>query len=123
MHRREFLQLLAAASAAGLQLDSREALAQGAAERFYDVPRFGKVDGYAHLATLVKRLRATRPGALLLDGGDAWQGSATALWTRGQDMVDASKLMGVDIMTGHWEFTFGMARVREVVDKDFANKI
>jgi sulfur-oxidizing protein SoxB len=53
-------------------------------------------------ATLVKRLKASRPGRLLLDGGDTWQGSATALWTKGQDMVDAAKLLGVDIMTGHW---------------------
>ena len=51
--------------------------------------RYGKVGGFAHLATLVKRLKASRPGALLLDGGDTWQGSATALWTQGQDMVDA----------------------------------
>ena len=43
--------------------------------------RYGKVGGFAHLATLVKRLKASRPGALLLDGGDTWQGSATALWT------------------------------------------
>jgi S-sulfosulfanyl-L-cysteine sulfohydrolase len=82
--------------------------------------RYGKVGGFAHLATLVKRLKASRPGALLLDGGDTWQGSATALWTRGQDMVDAAKLLGVNIMTGHWEFTLGAERVKEVVDKDFA---
>jgi sulfur-oxidizing protein SoxB len=80
--------------------------------------RFGKVGGFAHLATLVKRLKASRPNALLLDGGDTWQGSATALWTNAQDMVDASKLLGVDVMTGHWEFTYGMARVKEIVDKD-----
>ena len=85
--------------------------------------RFGKVGGFAHLSTLVKRLRAQRPGALLLDGGDTWQGSATALWTRAQDMVDASKLLGVDVMTGHWEFTYGAARVKEVIAKDFAGKI
>ena len=84
---------------------------------------YGKVGGFAHLATLVKRVRAQRPGALLLDGGDSWQGSATALWTRGQDMADASKLLGVDIMTGHWEFTHGAARVKEIVDKDFAGHI
>jgi sulfur-oxidizing protein SoxB len=84
---------------------------------------YGKVGGFAHLATLVKRLRAQRPGALLLDGGDSWQGSATALWTRGQDMIDASKLLGVDIMTAHWEFTYGAARVQEVIKKDFAGKI
>ncbi len=69
--------------------------------------------GFAHLATLVSKLRSSRPGALLLDGGDTWQGSATALWTNGQDMVDAQKLLGVDVMTGHWEFTLGAERVKE----------
>jgi S-sulfosulfanyl-L-cysteine sulfohydrolase len=85
--------------------------------------RYGKVGGFAHLATLVKQLKASRPGALLLDGGDTWQGSATSLWTNAQDMVDASKLLGVDVMTGHWEFTYGMERVKEIVDKDFKGKI
>jgi len=84
---------------------------------------YGKVGGFAHLATLVKNVRAQRPGALLLDGGDNWQGSATALWTRGQDMIEASKLLGVDMMTGHWEFTYGAARVQEVVAKDLAGRI
>ena len=195
MHRREFLQLLSAAAAAGLPFGTREAFAQSAAERLYDVPRFGnvhllhftdchaqlkpihfrepdvnlglaaalgqpphlvgehllkafklapgsieahaftyldfaeaakrygKVGGFAHLATLVGRLKASRPGALLLDGGDTWQGSGPALWTKGQDMVDAAKLLGVDIMTGHWEFTLGMDRVKEIVEKEFAGKI
>ncbi|MBX3634268.1 MAG: thiosulfohydrolase SoxB [Rubrivivax sp.] len=85
--------------------------------------RYGKVGGFAHLATLVKRMKASRPGALLLDGGDTWQGSATALWTNGQDMVDACKALGVDVMTGHWEFTLGMQRVKEIVEKDFAGKV
>ena len=85
--------------------------------------RYGKVGGFAHLATLVKRLKASRPGALLLDGGDTWQGSATSLWTDAQDMVDASKLLGVDVMTGHWEFTYGMERVKEIVEKDFKGHI
>jgi sulfur-oxidizing protein SoxB len=85
--------------------------------------RYGKVGGFAHLATLVKRMKASRPGALLLDGGDTWQGSGTSLWTNGQDMVDACKLLGVDIMTGHWEFTLGMERVKEIIDKDFAGKV
>jgi sulfur-oxidizing protein SoxB len=196
MHRREFLQLLAAASAAGLALDTKEVLAQQATpERFYDVPPsgnvhllhftdchaqlnpiyfrepdvnlgigmaagkpphlvgehllktfgipprshqahaftyldfvesakvYGKAGGFAHIATLVKRLKASRPNALLLDGGDTWQGSGTALWTKGQDMIDAQKLLGVDIMTGHWEFTYGAARVKEVVERDFAGRI
>jgi len=85
--------------------------------------RFGKVGGFAHLATLVKMLKASRPGALLLDGGDTWQGSATALWTNAQDMVDAGLLLGVDVMTGHWEFTYGMERVKEIVDKDFKGRV
>ena len=84
---------------------------------------YGKVGGFAYLATLVKQLRASRPNSLLLDGGDTWQGSATSLWTNGQDMVDACKLLGVEVMTGHWEFTLGAKRVKEIVDKDFKGNI
>jgi sulfur-oxidizing protein SoxB len=196
MNRREFLQAVAAASVAGLPVDSRAALDLSAGASFYDgIERFGNVSllhytdchaqllpvhfrepsvnlgvgaakghpphlvgehllrhfgiapgtreahaftyldfttaaraygrlgGFAHLATLVKKLKASRPGALLLDGGDAWQGSATALWTKGQDMVDAQKALGVDITTGHWEFTYGAERVRKIVDNDFAGRI
>ncbi len=194
MTRREFLHLLAVASAGGFALDSRRALA-GEGDAAYDLPPFGRVrllhitdthaqllpthyrephanlgtgaargrpphltgeallrafgvapgsrdahafthldfeaaartfghvGGYAHLATLVKRLRAASPGALLLDGGDTWQGSATALWTRGADMVEASLALGVDVMTGHWEFTHGADRVREIVDGPFAGRV
>ncbi len=85
--------------------------------------RYGRIGGFAHMATLVKQLKANRKGALLLDGGDTWQGSATALWTQGQDMVDAALALGVDIMTGHWEFTHGMDRVKSIVDKQLAGKI
>ncbi|MGA9394314.1 MAG: thiosulfohydrolase SoxB [Azonexus sp.] len=84
---------------------------------------YGKVGGFAHLATLVKRTKASRPGALLLDGGDTWQGSGTALWSNAQDMVDACKALGVDIMTLHWEATYGEARVKEIEEKDFAGKV
>ena len=84
---------------------------------------YGKMGGFAHLATLVKGLKGSRPGALLLDGGDTWQGSATSLWTKGQDMIDAQKLLGVDIMTGHWEFTYGQERVKQVVENDFKGRI
>jgi len=73
--------------------------------------RYGRMGGYAHLATLVKRLRASRPYALLLDGGDSWQGSATALWTQGADMIGAQKGLGVHYMTAHWEFTYGAERM------------
>ncbi|MGQ0654047.1 MAG: thiosulfohydrolase SoxB [Betaproteobacteria bacterium] len=82
--------------------------------------RYGKVGGYAHLATLVKRLRATRPHALVLDGGDSWQGSATALWTGGADMIGAQKRLGVDYMTAHWEFTYGAQRIQQAVARELA---
>jgi sulfur-oxidizing protein SoxB len=82
--------------------------------------RYGKVGGYAHLATLVKRIRASRPRALLLDGGDTWQGSATSLWSDGADMIGAQKLLGVDLMTAHWEFTYGAKRVQRAVHKELA---
>jgi len=195
MDRREFLNVLAIAAAAGLPLASREALAAGEGAKLYDNPAFGnvsllhmtdchaqllpiyfrepnvnlgiagssgkvphlvgdrllkaygvkagseqahafshldfaqaaktygKVGGFAHLATLVKSLRATRPGALLLDGGDTWQGSATALWSKGQDMVDACLQLGVDVMTAHWEFTLGQDRVKQIVENDFKGRV
>jgi len=85
---------------------------------------YGKVGGFAHLATLVKSLRSQRKGrTLLLDGGDTWQGSATSLWTNGQDMVDAQKLLGVDVMTGHWEFTYGAERVKDIVDNHLKGSV
>ena len=84
---------------------------------------YGKVGGFAHLSTLVKQMKASRPGSLLLDGGDTWQGSGTALWTNGQDMADAALALGVDIMTAHWEMTLGEERVMEIVNKDFKGKI
>ena len=94
---------------------------------FLDFPelatRYGKTGGFAHLATLVKQLRASRPNSLLLDGGDTWQGSATSLWTKGQDMIDATKLLGVDVMTGHWEFTYGQERLQQVLENDLKGHI
>jgi sulfur-oxidizing protein SoxB len=77
--------------------------------------RYGRMGGYAHLATLVKRIRAERAGrTLLLDGGDTLQGSATTLWSRGEDMVRVSNELGVDVFTPHWEFVHGLERVREL---------
>jgi len=84
---------------------------------------YGKMGGFAHMATLIKQIKANRPGALLLDGGDTWQGSGTALWTNGQDMVDAALALGVDVMTAHWEMTLGEKRVMEIVNGDFKGKV
>ena len=107
----------------GIKRGSREAHAFTYLDFAAAAETYGRMGGYAHLATLVKRLRASRPHSLLLDGGDSWLGSATALWTNGQDMIDASKLLGVEVMTGHWEFTYGAQRVKEVVEKDFAGRV
>jgi sulfur-oxidizing protein SoxB len=97
--------------AAGLARGSAEAHSFTCLDFEKAAHTYGKVGGFAHLATLVKRMKASRPGALLLDGGDTWQGSATALWTKGQDMVDACLALGVDVMTAHWEMTLGDQRV------------
>ncbi|WP_420468081.1 thiosulfohydrolase SoxB [Panacagrimonas sp.] len=107
----------------GLQPGTAEAHAFTCLDFESAAQRYGKVGGFAHLATLVKRMRASRPGALLLDGGDTWQGSGTALWSNGQDMVDAMLQLGVEVMTGHWEFTLGAARVEEIVAEDFKGKV
>ncbi len=86
--------------------------AQAYAFTYTDFPRladqFGKVGGYANLKTLVNQLRQDYGSdrTLLLDGGDSWQGTGTALWTNGMEMVQANNLLGVDIATGHWEFTY-----------------
>ncbi|MBM3354928.1 MAG: thiosulfohydrolase SoxB, partial [Betaproteobacteria bacterium] len=82
--------------------------------------RYGRMGGYAHIATMVKRVRAERPGrTLLLDGGDTLQGSATALWTNAGDMLQVINQLGVEVFTPHWEFTFGIDRVKELFgDKD-----
>jgi sulfur-oxidizing protein SoxB len=79
---------------------------------------FGRMGGLDRVATLVKGIRADRPGrTLLLDGGDTWTNSWTSYKTKGQDMVDAMNLLAPDAMTGHWEFTLGEARVKEIADK------
>ncbi|SNX71069.1 sulfate thiol esterase SoxB [Cereibacter ovatus] len=77
---------------------------------------YGRMGGLDRIATVVKAIRAARPDALLLDGGDTWHGSMTSLLTKGQDMVNAMNALGVDAMTSHWEWTYGTRRVHDIVD-------
>jgi sulfur-oxidizing protein SoxB len=110
-----FLTGEALLTAYGIDRGSAEAYALTHLDFAALAARFGRMGGYAHLATLVRRVRAERPGrTLLLDGGDTLQGSATALWTRGLDMVRAMNQLGVEVFTPHWEFTYGIERVKEL---------
>ena len=107
----------------GISAGTRDAHAFTYLDYVAAAQNYGKMGGFAHMATLIKQMKASRPGALLLDGGDTWQGSGTALWTNGQDMVDAALLLGVDVMTPHWEMTLGEKRVMEIVNGDFKGKV
>ncbi len=77
---------------------------------------YGRVGGLDRVATVVNAIRADRPDALLLDGGDTWHGSYTCHHTEGQDMVNVMNMLKPDAMTFHWEFTLGSARVQEIVE-------
>ncbi len=80
--------------------------------------QYGRIGGLAHIATIINAIRAERPNnSILIDVGDTWQGSLTSLKTQGEDMVEAMNKLGVDVMTGHWEFTYGSERVLELIDK------
>lgn len=77
---------------------------------------YGKMGGMDRVATVVKSIRAERPEAIILDGGDTWHGSMTSLLTKGQDVVNVMNKLGVEAMTSHWEWTLGTERVKEIVD-------
>ena len=77
---------------------------------------YGKMGGLDRCATVINAIRAERPEALLLDGGDTWQGSMTAVKTHGQDMVNVMNALRPDAMTAHWEFTLGIDRVTDIID-------
>lgn len=71
--------------------------------------KYGKTGGFGQIKTVLNSLRDSAGGVqntLTVDGGDTWQGSGTSLWTRGADMVEACNMLGVDVMVGHWEFTY-----------------
>ncbi|MGJ4927368.1 thiosulfohydrolase SoxB [Bradyrhizobium sp. HKCCYLS2038] len=98
----------------GIRPDSAEAYAFTSFEFEKYSGRFGRMGGFAHLKTLIDKLRADAGDhrSLLLDGGDLWQGTGLSNAMRGADMVSAANLLGVDAMTGHWEFTYGEAALR-----------
>ncbi|MWB77908.1 thiosulfohydrolase SoxB [Pseudooceanicola sp. 216_PA32_1] len=77
---------------------------------------YGKMGGLDRMATVIDAIRADRPDALLLDGGDTWHGSMTCYKTAGQDMVNVMNALKPDAMTFHWEFTLGSDRVAEIVE-------
>ena len=77
---------------------------------------YGRMGGMDRVATVVKSIRAARPEALILDGGDTWHGSMTSFLTKGQDVVNVMNALGVEAMTSHWEWTLGTERVKEIVE-------
>ncbi|MDJ0833923.1 MAG: 5'-nucleotidase C-terminal domain-containing protein [Gammaproteobacteria bacterium] len=93
----------------GLNENSPEAYAYTYLDFAKAAYKYGKTGGFPQMKTLLDRLREQAGGkqnTLTVDGGDLWQGSGTSLWTRGVDMVEASNILGLDVMVGHWEFTY-----------------
>jgi sulfur-oxidizing protein SoxB len=103
----------------GIRPDSADAYAFTSIDFEKSAARFGKLGGFAHLKTLIDRLRNdVGPGhSLLVDGGDMWQGTGLANTLQGADMVEAANLLGVEAMTGHWEFTYGEKTLRANLER------
>jgi S-sulfosulfanyl-L-cysteine sulfohydrolase len=99
----------------GIKADSADAYAFTSLEFEKSAARFGKLGGFAHLKALIDRMRSEvgTKNSLLLDGGDSWQGTGLANSLRGADMIEATNLLGVEAMTGHWEFTYGEEALRD----------
>jgi len=81
--------------------------------------KFGKMGGIAHMKTLINQIKSERgaENVLFMDSGDTWQGTGVALKTGGEAIVTAQNYLGVDVMVGHWEFTYGKERVMELIEK------
>jgi S-sulfosulfanyl-L-cysteine sulfohydrolase len=103
----------------GIKAESADAYAFTSLDFEKSATRFGKLGGFAHLKPLIDRLRgdAGSQNSLLLDGGDAWQGTGLANALRGADMVEAANLLGIEAMTGHWEFTYGEETLRSNLER------
>jgi len=103
----------------GIRADSADAYAFTSIEFEKSAARFGKLGGFAYLKTLIDKLRgdAGEKNALLLDGGDLWQGTGLANSLKGADMVEAANLLGIEAMTGHWEFTYGVDALRANLER------
>ena len=103
----------------GIRPDSADAYAFTSIDFEKSAGRFGKLGGFAHLKTLIDRLRndVGQERSLLLDSGDMWQGTGLANSTQGADMVEAANLLGVEAMTGHWEFTYGEKTLRANLER------
>jgi S-sulfosulfanyl-L-cysteine sulfohydrolase len=103
----------------GIRPDSAEAYAFTCLDFEKAAARFGKLGGFAHLKTLIDRLRSDVGAgrSLLLDGGDLWQGTGLANAMQGADMVEAANLLGIEAMTGHWEFTYGEKALRDNLER------
>ncbi len=99
----------------GISPDSADAYAFTFLDFEKSAARFGKLGGFAHLKTLIDKLRGDvgQHNSLLLDGGDLWQGSGLTNSLQGADMVEAANLLGIEAMTGHWEFTYGEEALRK----------
>ncbi|WP_439371847.1 thiosulfohydrolase SoxB [Bradyrhizobium sp. DASA03120] len=103
----------------GIRPDSADAYAFTCFEFERSAGRFGKLGGFAHLKTLVDRLRGEvgEKDSVLVDGGDLWQGTGLANVMQGRDMVEVANLLGIEAMTGHWEFTYGEQVLRDNLER------